>query len=379
LTNTIIDDRAIMQGFEPARGVWNWKADANQRWMLQAAEARGANIVVAFANSPPWWMTVSGSVTGGVDGANNLKAGDEDLFAGYLATVVSNLTVRDGIHFNYVTPVNEPSGGWSYDSGKQEGCHISRAQQATVIDAMRAALNTALPSAGVDGPEDYSERDSYNDLVSFSPGTQASIALCTTHTYKADASSDLSAEAAALHKPLWVSEYGDRDATGLTMSQRIHDDIVDMGIQAWVYWQVVDSARGWGFLRNPLTTNSTDGFAAQYTVNKKFYVMGQFSEFIRPGCEIIRVNDANTLAAYAPSNSALTLVAVNTNASNFNVTYNLSAFGAAPWRQAVVLQTASGENLAPLAPLAIHSGKFTAAIPAESVTTFMLTTNAVTP
>ena len=48
--------RAQMQGFQPSPGVWDWTADANQRWMLRQAFALGANRVEAFANSPPWWM-----------------------------------------------------------------------------------------------------------------------------------------------------------------------------------------------------------------------------------------------------------------------------------------------------------------------------------
>src|ERR1700728_2669022 len=58
------DYRAYMQGFEPTNGIWNWNADQNQRWVLRESIALGANLVDVFANSPPWWMTVSGSVTG---------------------------------------------------------------------------------------------------------------------------------------------------------------------------------------------------------------------------------------------------------------------------------------------------------------------------
>jgi hypothetical protein len=102
--------RAQMPGFEPTNGVWNWSADANQRYMLHAAIARGANYVEAFANSPPWWMTISGSVTGATNsGGNNLQTNYEAAFAFYLANVVSNLTVLDGVHFDTVTPMNEPN------------------------------------------------------------------------------------------------------------------------------------------------------------------------------------------------------------------------------------------------------------------------------
>jgi len=134
-------------GFEPSAGVWDWSADANQRWILKEAVALGADHVEAFANSPPWWMTVSGSVTGaeGNSGHNdNLQSAHETDFASYLATVVSNLTVLDGINFELVTPMNEPEGPWGFatNAGAQEGCHMDSGQQARVVNDLRSALNT---------------------------------------------------------------------------------------------------------------------------------------------------------------------------------------------------------------------------------------------
>ena len=130
--------RARVPGFEPASGVWNWSADANQRWVLREAVALGVNHVEAQANSPPWWMTVSASVTGCTNDphADNLQTAYETNFASYLATVVSNLTVLDGIHFELVTPMNEPEGPWGYGGG-QEGCHMDSGQQARLAATAR--------------------------------------------------------------------------------------------------------------------------------------------------------------------------------------------------------------------------------------------------
>lgn len=372
--NGAISDRANMQGFEPANGDWRWNADLNQRWVLRTAVAHGVNQVVAFANSPPWWMTVSGSVTGAVGGTNNLQVACEVPFAVYLATVVSNLSLLDGIHFDYVTLMNEPSGRWSYGGQAQEGCHMTAAQQGRVINDLRAALNTSAPSVAIDAPEDYDEYGSYHALTAFCSGTLGNIGLVTTHTYKANDAANLKNKAASLKKPLWVSEYGDNDGTGLTMAKRIRDDLTDLGAQAWIYWQVVDSAGGWGFLYNPLVAPTRSGYTTSYTINKKFYVMGQFSKFIRPGYRIIAVNDTNTVAAYNPANSTLVLVTVNTNSSGFNVTYNLGSLGSVPW-QAAVLRTSPGENQVALTAPVVANGDLAFAIPAQSVTTFVLTTN----
>jgi hypothetical protein len=43
---------------------YDWTADKRQRAVLFAARDKGANVFEAFNNSPPHWMTLSGSVTG---------------------------------------------------------------------------------------------------------------------------------------------------------------------------------------------------------------------------------------------------------------------------------------------------------------------------
>lgn len=369
--------RAVMQGFEPTNGIWDWSADANQRWVLRQAVSLGVNRVVAFANSPPWWMTVSGSVTG--NGAtnsatDNLQTSYEDAFAVYLATVVSNLSVLDGVHFDYVAPLNEPAASWWYlHDAKQEGCHIDSSQEARVVNDLRAELDArGLTNTGIDAPEDYYETVDLSDLGAWPGSALQNTSLLATHTYSPNNPSGLHSAAISLGRPLWVSEYGDGGADGMTMAQRIHDDITGLGASAWIYWQVVDNAGGWGPLLNTLTTNSSGGFTTNYTINEKFYVLGQFSEFVRPGCEIVSVNDASTLAAFDTTNSTLTLVIVNTNTSALNVTYDLSAFTTLPVYANAYQTDDAGENLAGMAPLPLAGKVLTVAIPAQSVTTLVL-------
>ncbi len=370
--------RTIMQGFEPTNGIWNWNADANQRWVLEQALSRGATLVDAFANSPPWWMCVNSNCVGNAADTNNLQVDCETNFAVYLATVVSNLTVLDGDHFDYVTPMNEPNGSkWYGSSGpSQEGCDMNPAQEGRVVADLRTALNTSAPSLGIDAAEDVDPYQTYNDLVNYSSTQLGDVALFTTHTYSTTGESTLASEASSEKRTLWVSEYGDSDGSGMTMARRIHDDITTMDLRAWVYWQVVDSASGWGFLLDSLLATTNSSYNPNPTINEKFYVMGQFSEFIRPGCNIISVNDTNTLAAWNPSNSTLVLVMVNNAAFSTNVTYNLADFGSLPWLGSAT-QTASGENMTTLAAPVVANGQFSATFPADSVTTIVLTN--VTP
>jgi O-glycosyl hydrolase len=372
--NNSMPFRARMEGFEPTNGVWNWNADANQRWMLRAAIARGADHVEAFANSPPWWMTVSGSVTGSSDGSsNNLRNDCERAFAAYLATVVSNLSVLDHVRFDTVTPMNEPSAAWWTYGGKQEGCHISADQQARLVRLLRSELDArGQTKTGVVASEENTETGTIDSLKCYDANALSSVARLTTHTYSTNHTTRLGAWAASWNKPLWVSEYGHGDSTGMLMARRIHDDIALMGAQAWVYWQVVDNGGGWGLLYNPEAPGTSYRCTTTYTINESFYVLGQFSQFIRPGCKILKVGDTNSLAAYDPAKSTLVIVAVNDSTNSASVTYDLSSFNCLPSRLAVY-RTSATENLAALPALSISHHQFTSLLPAQSVTTHVLT------
>ena len=367
IANTM-EFRAQMPGFEPSPGVWNWSADANQRWMLRQAVALGANRVEAFANSPPWWMTVSGSVTGSTNGtSNNLQTGYEVAFASYLATVVSNLSVLDHVTFDTVTPVNEPTSSWWVYGGRQEGCHISASQQARLVNDLATDLAPLAPVVGIAASEDNDENSTLNSLNAYGTTSLANTTRFVTHTYGANNPSGLQALASAQHKPLWVSEYGDGDASGLTMARRIHDDLTQMSARAWIYWQVVDNAGGWGLLLNGLDSSGNN----TYSINQKFYAMYQFSHFIRPGCVILGASDNWSLAAYDATNHNLVLVAVNDTSTGFNLNYDLSTFsntGTTVSRY----RTSASESAAAVPALTISNRQFVAYVAPQSVTTHVI-------
>jgi O-glycosyl hydrolase len=317
-------------------------------------------------------MTVSGSVTGSTDGtSNNLQTNDETSFALYLATVVSNLTVLDKVHFDLVTPMNEPTAAWWVYGGSQEGCHMSADQQARVVNDLSSALAVQSPGTGIDASEDNDEQDTIDSIDAYG-AAQDHVTRIATHTYGANDPFGILDLSAGLQTPAWVSEYGDGDASGITMARRVHDDITDMWVSGWIYWQVVDNAGGWGFLSNPLNGSGDTA----YTVNEKFYVMAQFSRYIRPGYEILNVSDDYSLAAYNPTNQSLVIVAVNDGSTNLTLNYNLGAFARLP-SQVAVLQTSPSSSLAVQPSLAVTNGGFSVTLIPQSVTTFQL--NSVVP
>ena len=360
--------RARVPGFEPRPGVWDWAADATQRWFLRAAVARGVNRVEAFANSPPYWMTVSGSVTGATNGAdNNLRGDCEPAFADYLVTVVSNLTALDGVTFNTLTPMNEPGSDWWQYGGRQEGTHMSHDQQSRLINLLRPALDRAGLKTGLVASEDNDEQRAINAVRSYNPATQKLLAHVASHTYKANNPADLRRLATALDRPLWITEYGDGDASGLRLARRIRDDLVQTRACAWIYWQFVEPDSGWGMV-NFHRRNSGERFS----LNKKFYVMAQFSCFIRPGFQILDSDDEDSLVAYDPAGHQLVIVTVNDGEEPLTVTFKLDSF-TVPEAPVRCCRTSATENQqAVTTTAAVREGRLVATFPPRSVTTHVI-------
>ena len=364
--------RARIPGFEPQPGVWDWSADANQRWFLRAAVARGANQVVAFANSPPYWMTVSGSVTGCTNGwDNNLRPDAESAFAEYLVTVVRQLTALDGVHFDLLTPMNEPAAGWWKLGNRQEGTHMSPDQEERLINLLHPLLRQNALPAGLEATEDNAEANAVKSLKSYSPSTWLHLAWLASHTYSANAPDALRELAADRHKPLWISEYGDGGRDGLTFARRIRDDLAQTHARAWIYWQFAEPDSNWGLVRYHRALDNPP-----FTRNRKFFVMSQFTRFIRPGDQIIDSGDPDSLAAYNPGRHRLVIVSVNDREDPGTKTFDLAAFSpvnapAQAWR------TSDQEDLAPLPPLPASQQQLIFSLPAKSVITCVI--DGVTP
>ena len=358
--------RARVPGFEPSPGVWDWTADANQRWVLDAAIASGVDTFEAFSNSPPYWMTNSGSVTGAMGGGDNLNPAYYDAFADYLAEVVLHFRDAWGISFRTVEPLNEPISGWWRFGGRQEGCHFERASQSSIIQRLSVSLASRGLSTVVSAADENSIDQAVSSFRSYSSATKSLVSQINTHSYGGSQRTQLANLASSYGKELSMSEYGDGDASGFTMSRRILSDMKNMRPISWVYWQAVDGD-GWGLLKNSLP----DGITTNYTLNKKYFVMANYSRFIRPGYRFIAIADANSLAAYDSPSGTVIIVTTNSASTDVEVTYDLSAFDTVD-SFATRYRTSDDEDLAQLPPVGVADGVFTGTAKARSVTTYVL-------
>lgn len=359
--------RANMPGFEPSPGQWDWSADANQRWVLQAAIRKGADQLEAFSNSPPYWMTISGSVTGNVKSADNLKDDSFDAFADYQTEVVKHFRDDWGVTFRDVEPLNEPSGSWWSFGRWQECCHVDRASQNRLVNAVGAAVARKGLKIPVSASDENTIGDGVRTFGYYDATALAAMNKVNVHSYGGGDRTQLFELANSAGKDVWLSEYGDNDASGLTMSRRILQDMNGLHPTAWVYWQLVDAGNGWGFLKNPQQDETT----TDYVINEKYYVMGNYSKFIRPGFRLMAIVDPNSLAAYDAKSRRLVIVTTNDTDAPASGVYDLSRF-ARLGKTVAVYRTSLTENLAALPAIAVDKKRFSTGLPAKSVTTFVI-------
>jgi len=319
-----------MQGFwlnwysaDPASGSWNWSVDANQRSMLLKAKARGVNLFELFSNSPMWWMCYNHNPSGSGNGSdNNLQSWNYQQHAVYLATVALVAKTNWGVTFDAVEPFNEPSANWWTATGTQEGCHIDPAVQATVIGHLRTELNNlGLGSMKVAASDESFFDQATSTWNSFDATTKAEVGRVNVHGYQGTGGRRDLLYSAVAGKPLWNSEYGESDGTGMTLARNLTLDFRWLRMTAWCYWQPFDSG-GWGLVQS----NPGDNWIGP--PNPKFYVVAHYTRHIRPGMTIIDSGEDNTVAAYDRASRKLVLVTVNYGTAQW-VTYNLTNFAIA--------------------------------------------------
>ncbi|MBO4673348.1 MAG: glycoside hydrolase family 30 protein [Bacteroidaceae bacterium] len=114
-----------------------FEKQTGQRRFLKLAKERGVPTFLAFYNSPPIHLTQNGLATNtGRGGTFNLKADAYDDFAAYIADMLQAAEREDGIHFDYVCPVNEPDGHWNWLGPKQEGSPATNREIAHIAREM---------------------------------------------------------------------------------------------------------------------------------------------------------------------------------------------------------------------------------------------------
>jgi galactan endo-1,6-beta-galactosidase len=336
---------------------WNWSADENQRAMLQKARDRGADVFEMFSDSPMWWMNSNRSTAGSESGGDCLLAENYDRFAFYLAAVARHFADHWGIKFDSVEPFNEPSANWWKYPGRQEGCHFDVGTQQSIVARLRGALDQVkLKEVAVAAADENNMDAGLTTWNSYFQDTRARVGRLNVHGYSNGTEpyrgpNRVELRRAVGKKRIFLSEYGDGDTSGYTLAEEIIRDLNELRPSAWIYWQPVEPdvpEFGWGLI-NANYIDTQDRPSPQMTqflrVNRKFFVFGQFTRYLRPGYHMIEVKDPKSIAAYDPISRRLVIVKVTGDAGG-QVRFDLSKFSSvANTIQVLATTTTPGGNV----------------------------------
>jgi galactan endo-1,6-beta-galactosidase len=376
---------------DPGSANWDWSVDANQRAILEKAKARGADMFEMFSDSPMWWMNSNHSTAGSDTGGDCLEPANYRNFTHYLATVARQAKDHWGIHFASIEPFNEPSADWWTYPGRQEGCHFDVATQQKIIALLRGELEKAgLGETAVAAADENDVDVGLKTWESYGAETRAVVTKINVHGYHKGTNSYRGPNMPALRrvagsKILWQSEYGDGDGSGYTMARSIIREIRGLNPTAWLYWQPVEPAGkddGWGLVNaNYVDTGDherPDVSTPFVRANRKFFVYGQLTRYLRPGFHIIGNTDPGSIAGFDVSSKTLVIITV-TGDSSTSREYDLSKFRSlGDTVRQVVTTTAPGKSVPDwkqqVEDLPIQAGRraFATSLYPESVYTFVM-------
>lgn len=386
---------------ELGRFVYDYTADHNQLNVLdRAVKASGKDALVeVFSNSPPYFMTVSGCSSGAVNPAdNNLRKECYQEFADYLVHVTDYIQHELGIPVTSLSPMNEPDTDyWRAMSDKQEGCHCDPGDvQSGIIEAVADALQTSRSTNVIIAASDEtSPIKQVKEYYAYSAKAKMAIGRINTHSYIEEGRKALGKLARQQNFPLWMSEVDGSGTAGdnagemgsaLWLGQKIIADLNELMPTAWVTWQVVDnhiSKDGYNGNRDYGMVNVNHGFwgvaVADHDregiiLTQKYYGMGQFTRFIRPGSRLIPCTD-DTIAAYDPEKKQLVIVCVNASGREKELKADLSGFTlqnaeARGFRTSGSME--DGEHWAYIGTIGVTEKGFEAQLKANAITTWVL-------
>ncbi|WP_258724924.1 RICIN domain-containing protein [Cellulomonas sp. NS3] len=381
---------------------WNEDADQTQRWWVDRIKDDVTHWET-FSNSPPWFQTVSGYVSGGFDAsAEQVRADRVTDFAEYVVGVTERLEDAHGITVDTVDPLNEPNTSYwrttlgpdgNPTGGRQEGAHVGPERQQEILTALAQALEGSSTGAAISAMDETNPGTFATNWNAYTPEVRDLVAQLNVHTYGTGQRTTVRDIAKAEDKPLWMSEvegsWGNGQdfesmVPGLGMADRIVDDLRELEPTAWVFWQPVEdydnmkpggeSAAGanWGSIQLPFDCTAEDTLeTCPIYTNTKFDTVRNFTHFIEPGDRLVAVDDPASVAAV--DDEGATVVHLNETTEARAVTLDLSAFGKVSRRATVTPVVTSAQGaLVEGAPVRVQDARATLEVPAQSVTTFVV-------
>jgi O-glycosyl hydrolase len=327
---------------------YDWSKCAGQQWFLKAANERGVENLLLFANSPLVQYTYNGKAFSPGGDTLNLPPKNYDAYAQYLVDVTQYF-IDQGLQIAFLSPENEPQWDWKVDSqgwASQEGTPAGNAAIARFTRILSHKLEDAGLSTQIVLSEAgeinylYESADSkrgcqidayFNPLSAHYVGNLPNVAhLICSHTYwSVFPMSKLVATRQSVANEIyrvdstlryWESEYciiepanedlesgNGRDLsmkTALYVSRIIHKVLTSGNASTFQWWTAIskyDYKDGLIYLddsaNNEKSKNGINMYDGCFEKSKLLWALGNYSRFVRPGMvrvETLQSNCSNT-------------------------------------------------------------------------------------
>ncbi len=324
---------------------------------IARAHARGVRIF-GCPWSPPAGMKNNGSEFGGELLAGSYGAWSDSLaaFQGLCQTNASGATL-------YALQMqNEPDFATSYES-----CVYTDAQAVAFSKVLGPKLAALTPPVRLM----VGGFSSWDNLASQCAAFEADgTALAATDIY---CTNQYNGTVAAVTRslPLWETEWSTFSGwepgigNAIVMARKCHDALTIADVSAWLYWWIIPPYEV-GFTGDNQSLIKPDTQAT----SKRFWALGNWSKFVRPG--FIRYasddHDGVYITAFRdPATGQCVIVCINDAGGSRNVTLSCTTTQTVtPWR------TSSTQDLVALTPLSVGAGGSVVSLPDDTVTTFVV-------
>lgn len=386
-----------------ADGSYDWSRQAGQRRFLRMARRHGVPHFLAFLNSVPVYFTQNGLATNtGRGGTINLRPECYADVARFIVTALKGIEEHDSIHFDYLSPVNEPDGHWNWTGPKQEGSPATHREIARLVRSIDSAMTRQQMNTQilVDESSDlrcvlgiYQTTWERGHALStfFNPDSTATYLGSTPHVphvmaahsywtntpipYMRRLRQQLRDEMRQLGVAYWQSElcimgndeeigggggYDFTMKTALYVARVIHHDLMFGDAESWSWWRAVGGDYKDGLIRaygglSP-REQQTDGSirSGRCEASRLMWALGNYSRFVRPGAVRHEVSSSARfdpygvmLSAYRNANGKWVAVAINYSEQPQPLQLSLSTKQSITW-QMYRTSDADGETLRPV-------------------------------
>ncbi|MBI5833606.1 MAG: hypothetical protein HZB16_15000 [Armatimonadetes bacterium] len=337
-----------------------WSRHAGQQWFLRAAARYGVRDRVAFACSPPIWLTKNGR--GQCDpnvGSTNLRPGADADYARFLCDVLTHFA-RQGLPFTHLSPLNEPQWEWN---GGQEGCRYNNEDMIRLLRALGAEVKAQgldvvvdlldagewvfllddedwrqwahkpAPTAYVhaNGTKGWGKYRGYIGDLLGDPELRGILGnRLSAHSYWTDngrdrlvdlrravrADADRVSPGAKLQMTEFCVMQHKRDLgmdTALHVARTIHSDLAWAEVSAWHWWLALSPH---DYKDGLLYTDWRETGKETVLTSKTFWALGNWSRYVRPGWRRVAADpvdqgDLCVTAFTSPAADKLAMVVVN--------------------------------------------------------------------